>query len=442
MNKHVVVGWGAAGMAAVEAIRGRDQQAQIVIFCAEPHDFYSRPGLAYLLTGTIPEGQLFPRSSQELETLNVDIRHQRVVEIFPDESRILLEGGSYEGYDRLLLAVGAKAIRPRLEGIDLTGVVTLDTLDDARHILKLARRGRRAVVIGGGITALELAEGLATRGLRTHYLLRGDRYWRGVLDRDEARIVEQGLADEGVQVHHNTEVARIIGRNGKVVGVEMAGGDQLRCEIVAIAIGIRPQVGLAEQAGLSTDRGVLVDEHMRTSAEHIYAAGDVAQVYDPVSGEHVLDSLWWAARQQGAVAGANMTGASETYHKPIAFNVTRIGGQAVTIIGALGQKNGQAGDPDTVAIARGDSETWRVNQETFSIEQRSGECRVRIVVGERFINGALVMGDQYLSKPLQDLISARVDIGPIRSRLLEGEQDPLGLLMQSWESWRRTGAVI
>jgi NAD(P)H-nitrite reductase large subunit len=429
-------------MAAVEAIRERDQQAQIVIFCEELHDFYSRPGLAYLLTGSIPEGQLFPRTSQELDALNVDIRHQRVVGITPHERRILLEDSSHEGYDRLLLAVGAKAVLPRLEGVDLTGVVTLDTLDDARHILKLARRSRRAVVIGGGITALELAEGLASRGLQTHYLLRGDRYWRGVLDRDEADIVERGLAEEGVQIHHNTEVARIIGRNGKVAGVELAGGDRLRCEIVAIAIGIRPQTGIAEQAGLSTDRGVLVDEHMRTSAEQIYAAGDVAQVFDPVSGEHVLDSLWWVARQQGAVAGANMSGASEMYHKPIAFNVTRIGGQAVTIIGALGQKNGEAGDPDTVAIARGDSETWRVNQETFSVEQQSGECRVRIVVGEQCINGALVMGDQFLSKPLQDLISARVDIGPIRTRLLNGEQDPLGLLRQSWECWRRTGAVI
>jgi NADPH-dependent 2,4-dienoyl-CoA reductase/sulfur reductase-like enzyme len=442
MSKHVIVGWGAAGMAAIEAIRARDKQAQIVLFSEEQHGFYSRPGLAYLLTGAIPEDQLFPRTAQELASLRVDFRHQRVVKINPERREVVLSDGSRERYDRLLLAVGAKAIRPNLEGIDLTGVVTLDTLEDARHILKLARRSRRAVVVGGGITALELAEGMASRGLTTHYLLRGNRYWRSVLDHDESRIVEQGIASEGVRIHHNSEMARVVGRNGKVSGVELVGGTRLRCDIVAVAIGIRPRNELARQAGLGTDRGILVDEQMRTNAVHIFAAGDVAQVYDPVSGEHVLDSLWWVARQQGAVAGANMAGDSVVYSKPVAFNVTRIGGRAVTIIGGLGGKNGSKGDPDTVAIARGDSEIWRDSQDTFSVEEQSGECRVRIMIGERCINGALIMGDQRLSKPLQDLISAQVDIQAIHSRLLDGEDDPLELLLENWERWRRSGAVI
>jgi NADPH-dependent 2,4-dienoyl-CoA reductase/sulfur reductase-like enzyme len=222
--------------------------------------------------------------------------------------------------------------------------------------------------------------------------------------------------------------------------VELVNGDHLRCEILAIAIGIRPRTSLAEQGGLAIDRGILVDEHMRTSEKRIYAAGDVAQVFDPISGDHVLDSLWWVARQQGAVAGANMTGADEIYSKPVAFNVTRIGGRSVTIIGALGQSNGAESDPDTVAIARGDSETWRETLETFSIEEEAGECRVRIMIGEQCIQGALVMGDQTFSKPLQDLISAKVDIRPIRSKLLEGRRDPMGLLLQSWETWRRSSA--
>lgn len=442
MSKHIIVGWGAAGMAAIEAIRARDRKAQIVLFYDEQHGFYSKPGLAYLLTGTIPEEQLFPRTAQELASLQVDFRHLRVVKVNPEQREVLLSDGSRERYDRLLLAVGAKAVRSDIEGMELTGVVTLDTLDDALHILKLARRSRRAVVVGGGITALELAEGLTARGLTTHYLLRGDRYWRSVLDPDESRIVERGIASEGVRIHHNSEIARIMGRNGSVTGVELVGGARLRCDIVAVAIGIRPRIELAVQAGLVTDRGILVDEQMRTNEKQVFAAGDVAQVFDPVSGDHVLDSLWWVARQQGAVAGANMAGATEVYKKPVAFNVTRVGGQAVTIIGGLGGKISPKGDPDTVAIARGDSETWRDSQDTFSVEEKSGECRVRIMIGEHCINGALIMGDQQLSKPLQDLISAQVDIHPIRSRLLDGEEDPLKLLSESWERWRRSGAVI
>lgn len=442
MTRHVIVGWGVAGMTAAEAIRSGDDKAEILILSDERHLFYSRPGLAYLLAGMIPESQLFPRTKIEFDAQRLRIRHAHVTSILPAEKAVELEDGNRVRYDRLLLALGASAVRPPIQGVGLDGVVTLDSLDDVRRILKFTRRARRAVVIGGGITALELAEGLASRSVETHYLLRGARYWRNVLDEQESRIIERGLMDEGVRLHYRSEIAEIFGRKGRVKGIELVNGKRMKCDVVAIAIGIRPRVGLARDAGILTDRGILVDEFMRTNHEGIYAAGDVAQVYDPLSGVHILDSLWWVAREQGAVAGANMVGSEVVYRKPPAFNVTHIGGHTVTIIGSLGSAKDTGSDPDMVAIARGDSETWRAKSDLFAIKEEDGENRVRVVVDEQTLRGALIMGDQTLSKPLQDLITSQVDIRPIRANLLSGDGQSEKLLLEYWDHWRRTDAVV
>jgi NAD(P)H-nitrite reductase large subunit len=298
-------------------------------------------------------------------------------------------------------------------GANLEGVLKLDHMEDAKRILKFARRGKTAVVVGGGITALELVEGLVARRLKVHYLLRGDRYWSNVLDRQESQIVEQRLQEEGVKLHHHAEVTEVMGRNGKVSGVRLLKGEMLPCDLVAYAIGIRPRAGLAKEAGLALDRGILVNEYLQTNDPNIFAAGDVAQVYDPRSGRSVLDSLWGPARQQGYAAGLNMAGKPFAYIKAVPFNVTRLAGLTTTIIGTVGR----GPDDDLVGIARGDSETWRQLPDCM-IAQTGAVNRVRLLVGEKNLLGAIVMGDQKLSFPLEKIITNNMDISPIRDRLL------------------------
>jgi NAD(P)H-nitrite reductase large subunit len=318
-------------------------------------------------------------------------------------------------YDKLLIAVGAQALPLKVPGANLDGVLKLDTMDDAKRILKLARRGRTAVVVGGGITALELVEGLLARGMKVHYLLRGDRYWSNVLDEQESKIVEHRLQEEGVILHYHADVAEVTGKNGHVTGVRLQKEQTLKCDLVACAIGIRPRVELAKQAEIEIDRGILVDEYLQTNAPDIYAAGDVAQVYDPMTGQSIIDSLWAPARQQGYAAGLNMAGKRTAYVKSAPFNVTRLAGLTTTIIGTVGRGR----DEDLVGIARGDSETWRQLPDS-SIAQSGFEVnRLRLLVGETTLLGAIVMGDQKLSLPLEKIISENMDISPIRNQLLE-----------------------
>jgi len=436
-QRYVIVGTGAAGIAAAETIRSRDPGGDILLIGAEPHGYYSRPGLAYLLTGEVPERLLFPFTERDFDRLRLRRLHARVAAIQPHVHEVMLDGGRRLPYDCLLLATGSLAVRPPLPGVDLDGVVKLDDLDDARRILKRCRRGRTAVVVGGGITALEIVEGLRARRVRTHYFLRGERYWSNVLDETESRIVEHRLQEEGVQIHYHTELAEILGKRGRVAGVLTQDGRHIDCELVAIAIGVRPRKDLAEVAGLAIERGILVDQYLQTSVPDVFAAGDVAQVFDPFSGQAVLDTLWGAAVAQGRSAGRNMAGQVTPYRKSVPFNVTRLAGLTTTIIGAVGRGR----DEDLLGIARGDSETWRQLPDALVAQNAFDVNRLRLLVGERSLLGAIVMGDQTLSQLLYHLVARQADITPIRGHLLRPEGHLGDLIANFWTNWRERHAA-
>ena len=428
--KYVIIGSGVAGIAALEAIRSVDQIGEIVLIGDDPYGFYSRPGLAYYLTGELHDKALFPRTAADLHKLNFRYIKGRVVKILGTEHILELDSRSSISYDRLLIAVGAHAVPLDVPGANLDGVLKLDHMEDAKHILKYARRGKTAVVVGGGITALELTEGLRSRGMKLHYLLRGDRYWSNVLDEHESRIIEHRLSQEGVTLHYHAEAKEVFGKQGKVSAVCLVDGQILKCDVVAYAIGIRPRVDLAKQAGLAVDRGILVNEYLQTNNPDIFAAGDVAQIYDPMSGRSILDSLWGPARQQGHTAGLNMVGRKTAYVKAPPFNVTRLAGLTTTIIGTVGGGR----DDDLVSIARGDSETWRQLPDAIVAQTGFEVNRLRLLVGEKTLLGAIVMGDQQLSFPLQKIISSKVDISAIRERLLAPKARIGDILAEFWAS--------
>jgi NAD(P)H-nitrite reductase large subunit len=278
---------------------------------------------------------------------------------------------------------------------------------------------------------LELVEGLVTRGMQVHYLLRGDRYWSNVLDCQESKIVEGRLKEEGVKLHYRSEIVEITGKRNRVDFVRLKDGESIKCDLLVYAIGIRPQTRLAKQSALEVDRGILVNEYMQTNDPSIFAAGDVAQVYDPCSKRSVIDSLWSPARDQGATAGLNMTGHKKAYLKSVPFNVTRLAGLTTTIIGLVGSGR----DEDLVGIARGDSETWRQLPDTMVAQSGFDVNRLRVMVGERTLVGAVVMGDQTLSYPLEKIISNNMNISSIRDALLSPNTNISDVLAVFWANF-------
>lgn len=433
--RYVVIGTGVAGISAVEAIRGVDRSGEVIMIGDDPHGYYSRPGLAYFLTGELQDKTLFPKTREEYAGLKFTYKKARVLEIDRTARTLQLDDKSLLAYDKLLIATGASAIPLTVPGANLQGVMKLDNLEDAREIMKHAKHGRTAVVVGGGITALELTEGLLSRGVHVHYLLRGMRYWSNVLDEHESRIVEGRLQAEGVELHFLSEVQQILGKSGRVKAVRLLDGRTMKCDMVAYAVGIKPRLELAQSAGLAIDRGILVNEFLQTNDENIYAAGDVAQAYDPLTGRSVLDSLWGPAREQGFAAGLSMAGQNKPYIKTVPFNVTRLAGLTTTIIGTVGHGR----DEDVVGIARGDSETWRQLPDAIVVQSGFEINRVRLLVGEDHLIGAVVMGDQKLSMPLQKMVSEKIDISSIRDKLFLKDAKIADVIVDFWS--RHVAAV-
>jgi nitrite reductase (NADH) large subunit len=412
----VIVGMGAAGFSAAEAIRKNLNDAAITVVTDEPHGFYSRPGLAYVLTNELPEHQLFPGSGKSVSRLGLKPLIQRVVRLEPDAHQVVLADGRRLDYDALLLAPGAEAMVPTFPGADLPGVVTLDDMDDTREIWRRARRAKSAVVIGGGITALELVEGLRAQKVTVHYFLRRERFWSSVLDPVESRMVEDRLAHEGILIHRHTEINQIVAKKDwrgrkKIAAVETNSGKMIRCDMVAVAVGVRPRLELINGTNIQTDRGILVNECMESNVPGIFAAGDVAQVFDPLTGKSQLDVLWPVAVAQGRVAGANMAGVATTYRRAVPLNVTRLAGMVVTLVGSVG--NRRDSDGDLVTISRGDSEVWRGIPNVIVVYDHHEINRQRLIIKENRLVGAIIVGDQTLSPLVEHLIQQRVDIGAI-----------------------------
>jgi nitrite reductase (NADH) large subunit len=432
-RRHVLIGSGPGAISAAETIRRCDAQAEIVVVAAEPHGFYSRPGLAYYLTKELPEERLFPFTPQDFARLQFRMLHERAVRVDPAAHTVTMQSGKELGYDRLLIATGSQAIALSVPGAELDGVVKLDDLDDARGLIRRSGHAKTAVVVGGGITALEIAEGLSARGVKVHYFMRRDRYWSNVLSESESHLVEQGLVGRGLQIHTFTELARIVGSDGRVTGVETGDGTHIACDLVAVAVGVWPQIELAKDAGLECERGILVDECLRSSDDDIFAAGDVAEVRNTRTDRRTMEVLWSSAVAKGRVAGLNMaTESTHVYDTGTPLNVTRLGGFKIVIIGTVGEGRGS----DMEGLSRGDSQTWAELDEATIVESHSGDSHIRLALARSTIAGAVVMGDHEVSFPLQGLIGVGADVSDILPSLQRPAAPVAEIVQDFWHSAR------
>ncbi len=421
--RYVIIGNGAAGVAAAETLRHHDPGATIIIVTAEPTRMYSRPGLAYVATGEIPLSQVVARSQAWYEEQRLDLVFARAKELDTRKQRLFLEDGRQLPYDRLLIATGARAVPPPYPDHTLPGVVYLDTLEGTRELLRQARRRRTAIVIGGGITALEMAEAFVARRLQTHYLVRRDRLWGKVFNQAESDILATAMRHHGVCIHTDTEAEEILPRrwSNRVGAARLAGGGSLPCDVFGVAIGVRPQLELARQASLEVDRGILVNQFLESSAPNVFAAGDCAQVYDPWAERHLLDILWPSAVAEGKAAAHNMAGRPIPYRKGISFNVCKLFELHIAIIGQI-DPDPDGDDPEILQhLSRGSSESWFVRPHYHaSAWDQSGPNTLRLVMGDGRLIGALLIGEQSLADPLRWLIEERIDVQPFLDELEAG----------------------
>jgi NADPH-dependent 2,4-dienoyl-CoA reductase/sulfur reductase-like enzyme len=338
----LILGAGPAGLTAARTLRelapSRSLDPSITMVSAEPFPPYSPPAMAdHFLTGR--EASLFWQGEDVCERLRVDYRAGAAVQaVYPEQRQVLLESGSYLDYDQLIIATGSRLHAP-LEGYDLPGVYNFKSLAAARELVDHAKRGevRNALIVGAGFIGVEVAVLLESLGLDVTII---EKEWLmpNLLDEETAELVRRDLEARGIVVREHTEASQFSGRR-RVKGVKLVTGDTLVADAYIAATGVKPNVAFLEGSGLDIGWGIRVDNRMRTNLPNIWAAGDVAETFDRMSGDRYVHAIWPNATAQGEVIGRDILGFSADYEGAERMNSMKHLGLPVM---AVGESTGEA----------------------------------------------------------------------------------------------------
>lgn len=395
--QHVIVGASAAGMAAAEAIRKRDPTAEIVMLSDEAHPPYYRPLIPYL----IHRGKTGDEILREprLTPVHLDLRLKaRATGLDPAKHTLALADGSSLAYDCLLLATGASPILPNIESLDGSGVFTLRTWEDALGIAKAAKAAKSALVLGAGRIGMKSAFALRHLGLNVTVVELIDRIVPQQLDAESAAIFSEAVAKAGIETILGHTIKQVNRRGKKVTSVILDDGRELKADFVVIGVGVVANLDLAMAGGLRVARGLQVDKRLCTSDQHIFAAGDVVETRDIVSGDAIVSGIWTNAVTMGQIAGDNMAGGNSTYAGAFSLlNAMELGGLPVISIGEVHRTTG-------------------ADIEVFA-ERHGSNYRKLVFRGDRLI-GLILVGQIERAGVYQTLIREKANVSTLRRELL------------------------
>jgi len=375
--RYIIIGGSAAAISAVESIRSLDHESRIDLFSDEENPLFSRVLLPYYVAEELSKPLLNFRTSDFFDEKMV-MPHMgvKVTDINPKDKTIKAADGKEYAFDKLLIATGGKAIVPPIPGIDKEGISTLKTMADAEKILNM--RGKRAVVIGAGSIGVEACISLTRRGIKATLLEQLGQVMPTVFDAEAAAIVQQRIEDLGIEVITGEKALKLTG--GKHVRSVVTDTRELPCDMVVLSVGVRPASELALQAGLTLGdmKGIRVDDCLMTSAQDIYAAGDVAETYDIARNTYFLNAIWPCAFEQGNIAGLNMAGQKTLY--PGSYRRNSIG----NFIGIPAISMGIT-HPDACAV-QSDEDEFR------EIRVRTKDSYKKLILKNGKIVGAILVG--------------------------------------------------
>lgn len=397
----VIIGNGIAGTTAAEILRAEDSAAAITVIADDPFPVYYRPALKDYLAGRVREDKLWARPNNFYQQQNIRFLPDRVVGIQAGRHIIQLRSGQELGYTRLLLAHGARASKLSCPGVELDGVVTLRTVTDYQMVQQRLTGVRRVVVSGSGTLALETIETLRHRGFNVTHLVRRRTLWSDVLDTTASDLVLQQERRDGVEVYQEEEIAEITGRQGQVNGIVTTHGARIACEMVIMAIGIEPQIDFVKKSGIPCGKGIKVDAMMRAGAPDIYAAGDVLETNDELTGRTRVIGQWYPAIQQGRAAAYSMLDlldAERPFRFAMFYNATFLYGLDFASVGLTHLPKDGKGYQEIIAHPR----------------PRQYQ---KILLKDGVAVGMLALGDRQRVLSIKRAIDHRVNLRPVIERL-------------------------
>ncbi len=395
--RHVIVGSGPAGVIAAETLRKADPAAEITLLCGEGEPPYARMAIPYLLKGDIDEAGTYIRKDRDhygrMRIALVEARARAV----DTAARVVDVGNGHSlPYDRLLIATGSRPSRERIPGIDFPGVRTCWTLPDARALLAGIRPGTRVVQMGAGFVGCIIMEGLLSRGVDLTILVRSGYMVRRMMNPTASALIQRWCEAKGVKVLTRTQ-PKALSVNGGALRVDLGGGRALPADVYLSVVGVDPNLDFLADSGIEIGQGILVDAHLQTSIPGVYAAGDVAESTDCLTGKRQLNAIQPNAVEQGRIAALNMAGRPARFKGSFVFNVlTTLG----LVSSSFGEWQGVPGGESAEVL---DEARYRYLNLQFD--------------GDRLI-GANCVGFSEHVGALRGLIEGRLRLGAWKQRLL------------------------
>ncbi len=316
--KHVIIGNGAAGITAAEKIRELRNEDSITIISSEDSPVYSKCMLPDYIGGKLLREKLFIRDIKSYEKNKIDVLfNESIQQLDINQCKIRLGSGGVLDYDKLLLAAGGSPFIPYMEGLDKVRYFTLNSVKDADHIRENVIRDGTALIVGGGLTGIELGFALKNLGMKPLIIDRIDKILPKQLDGESMKVLLGEIIEHGIEFSLNTTIERIEGSDtnlrsngGRAV---LSNGREFDFDLIILTIGSRPNIGIVKDTGIKTERGILVNKLMETSVQNIFAAGDIAEAIDKLSDEYVSSYVWPNAMAQGRCAAFNMSGVQQEF---------------------------------------------------------------------------------------------------------------------------------
>ncbi|ARS35563.1 NAD(P)/FAD-dependent oxidoreductase [Pontibacter actiniarum] len=311
----VVIGNGISGVTCARHIRKRDSEAQITIISGETEHFFSRTALMYIFMGQLKYAHTKPYEDWFWEKNRLQLVHGWVTSIDFERKELQLQQQEPLPYDILILALGSKPNMFGWPGQELEGVQGLYSYQDLEKMNANTANCQRAVVVGGGLIGIELAEMLLSRNIPVTFLVREKHFWESVLPPEESDLIMRHMREHHIDLRLETELQEVLDDGtGRVGAVLTAAGEEIPCQFVGLGVGVSPNIGLVKDTPLDLNKGILVDQYFATNIPNVYAIGDCAEYRVPLPHRKSVEQVWYTGRMHGETLAHNLT------REPVRYN--------------------------------------------------------------------------------------------------------------------------
>lgn len=325
----VIIGNGISGITAARHIR-KNSDHQITVIGDETKYFYSRTALMYIYMGHMKFENTQPYEPEFWVKNRIDLVQARVEKINTETRLLTLDNGTTITWDKLIIATGSVSNKMGWPGQELKGVQGLYNIQDLEELERNThawnakpheRKVKKAIIVGGGLIGVEMAEMLITRGIQVSFLVRENKFWGGVLPKEEAALVARHLKEHHVEILYNTELKEIHGdESGRVNSITTKSGEHIECQLVGITVGVSPNIPFLKDSGIATNRGVLVNRFLETTIPDVFALGDCAEFTESWPGRKNIEQVWYTGRMMGETVAKTLCGKRTAYQPGNWFN--------------------------------------------------------------------------------------------------------------------------